>query len=473
LTRPHVSVYIPCHHYGRFLAGAIRSVVEQTYRDWELIVVDDGSTDETSAVAQEWASRHPERIRVLRHPAPRGLQACANLAIEAAHGDYVIRLDADDFFDESALLILATYLDVHPEVGLVYPNYTYVDEHGTYLGVEYRKKIGKEAKLLDLPSHGACSMVRKRILKSVGGYNESYDAQDGHELWLKVLHRSQVANVSTPLFFYRQHSGSISRDEGRLLSARREIKKGLVGRHAGGGIAPRAVAIIPAKNTYPDFPNLVLEKFAGRALIDYAIEAAQETGIFEHIFVTTDDTKVIEHCQAFRGVLAAMRPLDLTLPHVRLGTVFFDAVQRLEQEHGVHGDILVLLSVHSPLRRPEHIKEAVDTLVLHGTVDNVISVYEDADLHFTHGEHGLEALNKGMLQRVRLEREALYVDNGAINAMWRDVVMPTSFFGRTIGHVLMPMAESFQIRSEFTAWLVERILAERNGRADAPTEVRE
>ena len=257
MSRPRVSVYIPCHHYGRFLDGAIRSVFDQTYRDWELIVIDDGSTDETQGVAQDWAVRHPDRVRVLRNPASRGLQACANMAIEAAIGDYVIRLDPDDFFDESALLVLATYLEEHPEVGLVYPNYTYVDEHGTYLGVEYRKKIGSEAKLLDLPSHGACTMVRKRLLKSVGGYDERYDAQDGHELWLKVLHRSQVANVSTPLFFYRQHSGSISRDEGRLLSARRQIKKGLASRQ-GGGVSPRAVAIIPAKNTYRYFPNLVL-----------------------------------------------------------------------------------------------------------------------------------------------------------------------------------------------------------------------
>ena len=465
MSRPHVSVYIPCSHYGRFVDGAIRSVFEQTYRDWELIVVDDGSTDETQTVVRDWVARHPDRVRVLRNEVSRGLQVCANMAIEAAAGDYVIRLDADDAFDENALLVLATYLDEHPEVGLVYPNYTYIDEHGTYLGVEYRKKIGKEAKLLDLPSHGACTMVRKRILKSVGGYNERYDAQDGHELWLKVLHRSQVANVSTPLFFYRQHAGSVSRDEGRLLSARREIKRGLAG-WQGGAVTPRAVAIIPAKNTYPDFPNLVLEKIAGRALIDYTIEAALETGLFERVFVTTDDPKVLEHCQAFPGVLAVQRSLDLTLPHVRLGAVFYDAVRRLEEELRVHGDILVLLSVHSPLRRPEHIREAVDTLVLHGNVDNVISVYEDADLHFTHGEHGLEALNKGMLQRVRLEREALYVDNGAINAMWRDVVTPTSFFGRNIGHVLMPMAESFQIRSPFTAWLVERILSERNERGE-------
>jgi glycosyltransferase involved in cell wall biosynthesis len=462
LSRPRVTVYIPCHHYGRFLDGAIRSVFEQTYRDWELLLVDDGSADETATVAQAWAARHPERVRVLRNAAPRGLQACANAAIDAAHGDYIIRLDADDFFDESALFVLASYLDAHPDVGLVYPNYTYVDEHGTYLGVEYRKKIGTEAKLLDLPPHGACTMVRARILKSVGGYDERYDAQDGHELWLKVLHRSRVANVSTPLFFYRQHAGSISRDEGRLLSARREIKKGLAERRAN-AVGPRTVAIVPAKNTYPDFPNLVLEKFAGRALIDYTITAALESGVCDHVFVTTDDPKVLDHCRAFPGVLAALRPVDLTLPHVRLGAVFHDAVRRLEEEHGLYGDILVLLSVHSPLRGPHHVKEAVDTLVLHGNIDNVISVYEDADLHFTHGEHGLEALNKGMLQRVRLEREALYVDNGAINAMWRDVVTPTSFFGRNIGHVRMPMAESFQIRSEFTAWLVERILSERAG----------
>lgn len=453
--RPKVTVYIPCRDYGRFLAQAIDSVLEQSYPDWELIVIDDGSADDTPAIADGYAERHPDKIRVFRNPRAQGLQACANQALEAARGDYIIRLDADDFFDESALLVLVTFLDRHEDVGLVYPNYTYVDERGIPLGVEKRKKVGTEAKLLDLPAHGACTMIRKRILKSVGGYDERYDAQDGHEVWLKILHRSQVANVSTSLFFYRQHGRSVSRDERRLLAARRRIKQGLAAKE--GGVNPRVVAVIPAKNTLENFPGIVLEKFAGRPLIDYTLDAALETGRFERILVTTDDTRVIDHCQGSPDVVAAMRPVDLTLPHVHLSQVFHDAVQRLEQEHGVYADILVLLNLHCPLRRPEHIAEAIDTLILYNP-DNVISVYECDDLHFTHGEHGLQALNTGMLQRVRLEREVLYVDNGAINALWRDVVTETSFIGTRIGHVLMPAEESIRIKSALNVWVIEHLL---------------
>jgi len=454
--KPKVTVYIPCHNYGRFLTQAVESVLEQSYEDWELIIIDDGSEGETVKIADHYASLHPDRIRVLRHAPARGLQACANLALEAARGDYIMRLDADDFLDESALLVLATYLDRHPDVGLVYPNYTYVNEQGEFLGIENRKKIGKEAKLLDLPAHGACTMVRKRVLKSVGGYSERYDAQDGYELWLKVLHRYQVANVSTPLFCYRQHSASGSRDERHILDARQRIKRDLVKKNEG-QVKPRIVAVVPAKNTYEKLPSIVLAECAGRPLIDYTLEAAQRVGTFETIFVTTDDPRVVEYCRQFPDVLAAVRPAELSLQQARLSKVLHDAVLRLEQEHDIYPDILVLLSVHSPLRRPEHIRKAIDTLLLYNT-DSVISVYEDYDLHLAHGENGLESLNKGMLQRLRLERESLYVDNGAIRVLWRDVVTETDLYGRKVGHIVMPLKESFQIKTPFDAWMVEQII---------------
>lgn len=454
--KPTVTVYTPCRHYGRFLGQAVESIVNQTYEDWELIIIDDGSTDETAAIAAHYAALRPDQVRVFSHPAPRGLQACANLAIDKARGEYMMRVDADDLLDENALLVLATYLDRHPEIGLVYPNYVYMDEHGNFLAVENRKKIGKEASLLDLPAHGAYTMVRKRILKSIGGYSESYDAQDGHELWLKVLHRYEVANVSTPLFFYRQHGESVSHDEGRILSARRRIKRGAAEKYEG-GVAPRVVAVVPAKNTYTSSPDLVFREFAGRPLIDYTLETAREAGVFDRVFVTTDDTRVVEHCKRFPDVLAVLRSVELSLPHVLLSQVLYDAVCRLEQEHDIYPDILVLLNLHCPLRRAEHIREAVDTLVLYHA-DNVISVYEDYDLHFAHGKHGLEPLNRGMLQRLRLEREALYVDNGAINALWRDVLSERNLYGKSIGHIVMPIEESFQIKDAFHSWIVEQAI---------------
>jgi len=145
-SNPKVTVYISCHNYGHFLAQAVESVLGQSYEDWELIIIDDGSVDETARVADHYATLYPDRVRVLRHATPRGLQVSAKRALEAARGDYIMRLDADDFLDESALLVLSSFLDHHPDVGLVYPNYVYLDEQGEFLGLESRKKIGEEVR---------------------------------------------------------------------------------------------------------------------------------------------------------------------------------------------------------------------------------------------------------------------------------------------------------------------------------------
>lgn len=455
-SRPKVTVYIPCHHYGRYLRQAVESVLAQSYADWELIIVDDGSKDETAEIASRFEKAHPERIRVIRQAVSRGLQFSANAALEAARGEYLLRLDADDFLDENALLVLASYLDRHPETALVYPNYIYVDEAGSPLGVEHRKRIGEEAKLLDLPAHGAGSMARKRVLKSLGGYDPQYRSQDGYELWLNLLHRYGVANVRTPLFFYRQHPASQSRDEERLLETRRKIKRDIVDRRQA-AVGLRMAAIITAKNTYEGFPNVVLTEAAGVPLIDYTLQAAQAAGIFETLLVTTDDPKVVEHCVRFPGVETRLRPAELSQERALESEVAEDAVRWLEKERGIHADVLVLLSVHSPLRGGEHIREAVDTLILYNT-DSILSVYEDYDLHYLHGPFGLIPLNPAMHRRIRLEREALYVANGAIRALWRDVLTAQDVTGQRVGHIVMPRSLSFQVKTPQDLRVIEQLL---------------
>jgi CMP-N-acetylneuraminic acid synthetase len=457
-TRPRVTVYTPSHNYGRFLAQALDSVAAQSMTDWELIVIDDGSSDATAEVAERFASRFPDRVRVLRHATAKGLHACANRAFAEARGDYVMRLDADDYLDESALLVLAAYLDRHPDVDLVYPNYHFVDEQGRHLGVENRMKVGDEAKLLDLPAHGACTMVRTRVLKAVGGYSETSNAQDGYELWLKVLqrHQAQVGNVATPLFYYRQHAGSLSSDRERLLAARRQIKRELVERQRG-PVKPRVVAVIAAKNTYESAPNIVLDPCAGRPLLDYTIEAAQAAAVCDHIYVATDDPRVVDHCRRWPSVLAELRPPELSLPGVGVATVLRHAVDQLERSHDIYPDIIVQLSVHTPLRRPEHIREAVDTLLAYDC-DSVVSVYEDWEVHFVHGADGLEAWNPGMINRLQLERETLYVDNQSIHAVWRTVVSEERLYGRAVGHVVMSWRESLQARGPEEVAMVELMM---------------
>lgn len=441
---PKVTVYVPCRNYGRFLREALESVAAQSFTSWEVIIFDEGSTDETGAIAREFRDRHPERTRVVETDGPRGLRVCANEAFEMARGDYVIRLDADDSLDESALMVLSAHLDRNPDVGLVFPNWIYVSEDGEVLGVERRRRLHDEVELLDLPPHGACTMVRKRVLKAVGGFDTAFEAQDGHELWLRTLHRFKAANVETPLFRYRKHATSMSTDAEAMLAARREIKRAAAARHEG-PVRPRRVAIIPAKNRYPGIPNAALAPIAGRPLLDFTLDCASACGLFDLVYVSTDDAAVVDHCGGRTTTVAHERDPRLSEPGVGILDVVRSTLDDLESRLDFWADIVTVLNVHTPLRRPYHVREAMDTLLLY-PVDHVVSVYEDHDLHFRHGRRGLEPINPAADRGIPLERQALFTGNGALHVSWRDALRRGSLYEGRVGHVTMSRIDSLQTK---------------------------
>ena len=135
----------------------------------------------------------------------------------------MMRLDADDWLDDSALFLLVNKLEATKNAGLVYGNYYYTDQDGKILDVEFRQRIGDEDLAGQLPPHGACTLFRTRALKNAGGYSESVNAQDGWDLWYKLADRIGATNIHVPVFYYRQHGESMSRDNKRLLQARTKI----------------------------------------------------------------------------------------------------------------------------------------------------------------------------------------------------------------------------------------------------------
>ena len=458
--KPNVTVYVISHNYGQYLTEAVQSVVSQTRGDWELIVIDDGSQDNTAEVARNLCDQIPDRARLIVHAEPRGLQSSANEALELARGQYIMRLDADDYLDDNALLVLGHHLDSHPDVALVYSSYVYVDERGNHLGVQHHRRSLEEGAVRDQPAHGACALIRRRALKAVGGYDESHDRQDGYELWLKLMNRFAVAEVTTPLWYYRQHAHSLSVDQTELLKARAGIKRAQVIRGSG-SVSPRVAAVIGAKNTYEDRPNIVLAKIAEKPLIDHTLSQAISSGAFEQILVSTDDQAVIDYCrEQYPEAACWLRPPELSEGKTTQWQVLSDAVDRLEVTD-VWPDILVFLNIHSPLRRPHQIQEAIDTLLLYGA-DSVISVCEDQELYYVPGAQGLEPLNPAMHHQIKVDRETLYVSNGAIQAVLRDVISPSGEVARKMGHIIMPRSDSLQIKSAQDAWLVEQILLERS-----------
>ena len=457
VLRPKVTVYVPCRQYARYLEQCLQSLARQTLTDWEAILIDDASTDGSPALMEAFRARFPERVRVLLNAQPQGLRANANAALELARGEYVMRLDADDYLDENALLVLAGYLDRDPDIGLAYPNWTYIDDDGGFIGQERRKRLWDETHVPDLPAHGACTLVRRRVLKAIGGYETDLPAQDGHELWLKTLYRHGVASVETPLFFYRQHAGSLSDNQARLLDSRRQVKRraAAAGR---GPVAPRVAVVVPVKNTYAHAPNLALAPLAGKPLLDYTLDSVAAEPAYACVLVATDDPAVVAHCQRRGDVQVHLRERGLSEPQVPLALVVANAVEHLEAQ-GVLPDIVVVLSAHTPLRRAEHIQEAIDTLLVY-PVDEVVSTWENHDLQYRHGGNGMQAVNAGSINEARFEREALYSCNGAIRAMWREAVAADGLRGVRVGHTVMTRIESLVAKKpEERRWL-EALLGE-------------
>src|SRR5262249_14256541 len=119
--QPLVSVITIFLNEERFLEDAIRSVFAQTYDSWELLLVDDGSTDRSSALARGWAERHPGRVRYLEHPGHEnlGMSATRNLGIREARGELIALLDGDDVYAAGKLATQVAQLEAHPEAAMV------------------------------------------------------------------------------------------------------------------------------------------------------------------------------------------------------------------------------------------------------------------------------------------------------------------------------------------------------------------
>jgi glycosyltransferase involved in cell wall biosynthesis len=215
-----VSVVIPSFNGARFLGEAIDSVLAQTHPAIEVLVVDDGSVDETPALV----ARYGERVRYLRQE-NRGLAAARNTGIRAARGAYVAFLDHDDRFLPAKIAAQAGLLDARDEVGLVYTGWCFIDDQGQPLpptGWVRREGDLLAEVLLGNIIYPAATMLRRTLLDEVGGFDEARTGVEDWELWLRLSRRGVLwACVDEPLLEYRVHAAQMHKHgAGRRLSNR-------------------------------------------------------------------------------------------------------------------------------------------------------------------------------------------------------------------------------------------------------------
>jgi len=211
---PRVSVVITCYNYAQYLAGCLESVLRQTWQDFEIVVVNDGSTDTTDEVIAPFLGN--ERIRYIRQE-NAGQANAKNTGIRSARGELVAFLDADDIWAPTKLERQIPLFD-NPLVGVVYSTCSYVDENGSEVVFKHElpylsPRAGKVTDFLFLDNFipFSSSVVRRECFERVGIFDESIRMGIDWDLWLRISVHHLFEFVDQPLLVYRLgHPGQMS-----------------------------------------------------------------------------------------------------------------------------------------------------------------------------------------------------------------------------------------------------------------------
>jgi len=466
MSDPLVSVIITAHNYADYLEHCLDSAIDQTFDDYEIVVVDDGSTDETPEILKEYTFEYPDLITVVRLDG-KGLPTACNAGIEAAAGEYVIRLDADDYFDENILTVEAEYLNSNPNIELVYPDYYTINDDDDVIDHVHLPTVVSEVKLLNRSPLAAGAMYRRTAWEKIGGYNESLDYQEDYDFWIRFINKFDVANVNLPLMYYRQHDSNMSDNLSGRLESRREVKSEFVETHLTEKLeSTEVLGIIPARDELrvdpsadsidPDLP-LALQDVDGQPLLQHTVERLQAADRLDRVILSTDSEEIAERAEEM-GVETTMRPPELADPAVDLTTVVTDLLTEHEDEEEYSPDLVAVLPYVSPCRSAAHIDEAIDSQLMF-SVDSVISVTQNRKFQWQPGKYGLEPLFDERL--IREEREVLYEENGAVYVFEPELAFyQDELVGDHVGHILMERRSSVHIDSELDLQLCKTLLQE-------------
>lgn len=206
---PTVSVIMPTHNRAALVREAIESVLAQTATDWELVVVDDGSQDQTPQVLRDYA-RRDARIHVARQ-SHQGLTAARNHGLRLARGEFMAFLDDDDLWLPEKLSVQVPYMQRQPELGLSYSQF-YL--RGASAGARpiYPKRPGTTFREL---FHGnfiqvPTVMIRRSCLDAVGEFSPAYRGAQDFDLWLRIARRYPIGFIEQPLACYRKHGANMT-----------------------------------------------------------------------------------------------------------------------------------------------------------------------------------------------------------------------------------------------------------------------
>ena len=211
MTTPRISVLMPVYNCSAYLTKAVGSILEQRYTDFELICIDDGSTDGSGAIL-DWFARYDSRMRVI-HQHNQGLVAAENRSLEVSRAPLLARMDGDDIAFPERFEWQVDALDSEPTIVAIGTGALEIDSDDaplrlTQFTADHNELMARLLKRESAFFHPSV-MMRGDIVRSIGGYRSKYEWIDDHDMWLRLSRHGELSNVQKTGICYRQHSKSV------------------------------------------------------------------------------------------------------------------------------------------------------------------------------------------------------------------------------------------------------------------------
>lgn len=275
-AEPVVSVVMAVRNGERHLRAALDSLLRQTMADFELVVIDDGSTDATASILCQYAEED-DRLLMVRNARNVGLARSLNRALKWARGRYIARQDADDVSAPDRLDRQAAWLDAHPDVGLLGTAYHVIDDAGRRSVIHRPPQTDAEIRWQMMFHNAFCHssvMFRRSLLAIEPGYNADFPVAQDYDFWARLLPHTRAANLDEPLVEYRvhpAHTGAGRRSEQQEAATR--IARRLLAQRLGGE-PPDAGDVAELRRWYNRFPRTFRESDRSRvALLARSVKA--------------------------------------------------------------------------------------------------------------------------------------------------------------------------------------------------------
>ena len=431
---PLITIYITNHNYGKYLSKSINSVLKQTYSNYELIIIDDGSTDNSKNIIRKYQNLKNIKIIFQKN---KGLLVSNNIALKLSNGDYITRLDADDWLDENFLQVMVNELKKDPKIGMIFCNYFLVNSKG-HIQSQFLRHDFKKVKLLDQPAHGACCLINVKCLKLIGGYDEKFKSQDGVDIWVRLIQKYKVKNINLPLFYYRQHGKNLTINTRKLFNSRDKILAKNVKNKKN---IKDTVCIIPIRGNNED--SIALKKINSITVLKRLILELKKTKKIKKIIVSSPDNKIISYVKKnFKNsVLTVKRDNDLAGFNIPIHKTLISIIKNIKHKFII--DSILQVTVDHPLLNSKNFDSAISIMNIFES-DEVLAVKKESDNFFHHNGKGLVPFKKS--SNLVLEREEVYRHISSLHLFTKRSLIKHSK-NRKLGHLILDDISSFRVRT--------------------------